>query len=180
MYTSIAEGFAGKYNLKYLTLFFRFVLVLGIVLHTILAVIYTGMHHIFGFFSLMFPCYAISGIVGTSFNKWKVMVRHSRLVWLITALGFVFLVISFLSLFWSGSGVDILTYLPRAEWAGIFVVFCFFGGTMFLTSGICGIGGLYFKNEKREFTALAVILVPSFIFILFILKMSSLTVGIGI
>ena len=181
MHISTVEWLAGKYSLKYFALFFGFILVSGIAFHTILAVIYLGMHHIFGFFSLMFPCYAISGIIGTSFNRKEVMVRHSRLVGLITALGIVFLAISLLSLSWSGSGLDVLTYLPRAEWAGVFMLFCFFGGTIFLTSGICGIGGLYFKNEKREFTALAVILIPSFIFaLLFLIMCSSLTVGIGI
>jgi hypothetical protein len=62
-----------------------------------------------------------------------------------------------------------LELFPSYYIRGIFGYFLLFGGPALLIVGILGVGRRYFKKHKNLFTALTVILVPLFFFILIIL-----------
>jgi len=115
--------------------------------------------------------------------------KHSKLVYgFIAVLGAAF-VIMFFAGFYSKYYIgleNILASLPDTQLGFYFVLFCLFGGTVFLTAGIVGIGRHYIKNSEDpftrrradSFTVLAVIFILSVVFGLFLyLWMGALTIA---
>jgi len=105
--------------------------------------------------------------------------KHSKLLYgFITVLGIVFLTTFLTILYLSVDGSEMLHLLQTTRLMGDFVLFCLFGGTVFLTVGICGVERQYFKNNRSLFTILTAISIPSFILIpFFYYWFSALEVG---
>ena len=71
-----------------------------------------------------------------------------------------------------------VTSLTGTQIGQIFVLFCLFGGIVFLTVGIGGIGERYFKSDQGTFSFIAAIIVPLCIFILIYVIIARLTVTV--
>jgi len=131
----------------------------------------------FGIFGLILVCFVINGIIGLYTSR-GYMMKHSKVFWFITVLGIIFVMILFV--LFAGL-LDMLWLLPYNLGVG-FWLFCLFGGPVFLTIGILGIGRQYLENNKSLFTLLvllAVVVIPLSIFACFYyLWISALTVGL--
>ena len=120
------------------------------------------------------------------------MMKHSKLLFgFLTLLGAAFVTFFFAMPNWSLADCHELLALVHSQQllanisTGI-LAFCLFGGIVFLTVGICGIGRQYLKNSPNPFTCrsadsfavLFLILILSVVFGLFLyFWMGALTVG---
>lgn len=75
--------------------------------------------------------------------------KHSKLYRSTAILGVIFLIIFSFGMLAS----------PSTQLMIAFILFLF-GGTVFLTAGVCGFGRQYFENHKNLFSVVAAILVP--------------------
>ncbi len=108
------------------------------------------------------------------------VVKHLKLLYgFITVLGIVF-VTTFTALLYCNYYLnrDIwLELFPSSYLRSVFGYFLLFGGTIFLTVGLLGIGRQYVKNRRNLLTILAVVLVPSFMFVLYLVWLGMPTVA---
>jgi hypothetical protein len=127
---------------------------------------------------MMMVCHFVTKIVGIA-TSGRVVVKYSVLFWFITVLGIILLAIFFLGLWWGGSGVrNVVTSLTGTQIGQIFVLFCLFGGTVFLSVGIGGVGERYFRSDQGAFSCIVAMVVPLCIFVLIFLIIARLTVTI--
>ncbi len=106
--------------------------------------------------------------------------KHFKLYGFIALLGFVFLGLFLAIAYWSEHSGEVTRFFMSIPLSGslMFIVFLF-GGTIFLTIGVCGVARGYFKRNKNLFTVLAAISVPSLILVPFVyLWISALEVGL--
>jgi len=105
--------------------------------------------------------------------------KHIKPYGFIAVLGVVFLGVFPAILYWSERSAEVARFFMHTPLAGylLFIV-SLFGGTGFLTIGVCGIARQYFKNNQNLFTILIAISIPSLIFIpVLYWWLSLLTVG---
>ena len=106
-------------------------------------------------------------------------VKHVKLNGFIAVLGGVFLGMFPAIGYWSEHSAEVTRFFMQTP-LGFFLMFVvfLFGGTGFLTVGICGIVRQYFKNNQNLFTILVAISIPSLILIpVLYWWLSLLTVG---
>lgn len=168
--------------MKYSKPLFRILLVSGIILHSLLSIRAFETRIFFDLFSVMFLVYAFSWVLVEGISKRNYDVNHFGVVIFITVLGVGFLLLAFLGAYSFNLGLNnLLVDFLLTPFGDTFMLFCLFGGMVFLTVGVCGVGSRYCVDDKFEFSVIAVIVIPSFIWVLLILyTFSSLTVGFGI
>ena len=170
--------------MKYSIFLFRILLVSGIVLHSLLSIRFFETRMFFDWFSLMFLVYAFSWIFGNFISKREYGVRHFGFVVFITVLGIVFLLLAFSPFYLSIFGLEPMwSNFLLTVFGANFLLFCFLGGMVFLTVGVCGFGRRSCKGDKSNFSVIAVVAIPSVFFLLFLLLvfiwvLTNLTVGL--
>lgn len=133
-------------------------------------------------FSYITATHIINGTLGLYISKKEFLSKHPKFFWFITVLGLIFVIFSFMILWWGISGSEMFQFLTQNEIVSVFSLFCLFGGPIFLTAGTMGIGKQNLRNKKSLFSILAlftIVVVPSSIFVTFCYMMASaLTVGL--
>ncbi len=156
---------------KHSRLLFAFITVLGIAFLTLLfaypeALLILPFPYYFAYFCVIggigFLTVGLCGLGRKSLLN-QTIKRHSRLRFgCIAVLGAVFVTVFFTIIYWSNTfSVEILIVdaLIPSPYQMYFMLFSIIGGTIFLTVGILGVGGQYFKNHTHIFFLTAV-LVP--------------------
>ena len=165
---------------KYSSLVFRILLVLGIVLHSLLSIRFFESRIFFDMFSLMFLVYAFSWIIAVEIFKRNFGIKHFGIIASILVLGVVLLLIFPISAFFTSilriENV-LLDFLVAVNY-GDFLLFCLFGGMVFLTVGVCGVGSRYFRDGSSVFSLIVVLVIPSIIWSLLFWFTCSLTVTV--
>jgi hypothetical protein len=133
-------------------------------------------------FSYITASHITNGLLGLYISQKEFPTKHPKIFWFITVLGFVFVIFSFMILWWSISGSEIFQFLSQNEFISIFSLLCMFGGHFFLTAGTMEIGKQKLINKKTLLTLLTlftIVVVPSLIFASFLYMMTgTLTVGL--
>lgn len=168
---------------KYSNLIFRIFLVSGIVLHSLLSIRFFESRSFFDMFSLMFLVYAFSWIIGDEISKRNYGIKHFGIVISILLLGVSFLLLTFLGVASYNLGLsNYLVDFILTPFGDNFLLFCLFGGMVFLTVGVCGFESRSSMNNKRYLLVVFnVVVIPSLAFLLFMLVLfwfSPLTVGL--
>ena len=129
-------------------------------------------------FSFITASHIINGLIGLYISQKEFPTNHPKLFWFLTVLGLIFVIFSFMFLWWGISGSEIFQILTQIEFVGVFSLFCLFAGPVFLTAGMMGIGKQNLKNKKSLFillTLFTIVVVPSCIFASFCYMMTSAT-----
>ena len=133
-------------------------------------------------FSYITATHIINGTLGLYISKKEFLSKHPKFFWFITILGLIFVIFSFMILWWGISGSEMFQFLTQNEFVSVFSLFCLFSGPIFLTVGTMGIGKQNLKNKKSLFSMLAlvtIVMVPSSIFVSFCYMIASaITVGL--
>jgi hypothetical protein len=133
-------------------------------------------------FSYITAGHMTNGLLGLYISQKEFLTKHPKIFWFITVLGLIFVIFSFMILWWGISGSEMFQFLSQNEFISIFSFLSMFGGHFFLTAGTMGIGKQKLINKKSLYTILAlftIVVVPSLIFASFLYMMTStLTVGL--
>jgi hypothetical protein len=131
---------------------------------TVLLRMWFGILDVSNVIGLVLAYFIINGLVGLYVSKSEFSVRHSKTFGFITVLGIVFLLFLF-SMF--AGLLNMFEFLPYDFRFGSFLFFLF-GGPVFLTVGVLGIGRQYFHNNNqslfRLLAVLIVVVIPILIF----------------
>jgi len=124
-----------------------------------------------GFFCIS---HVINGVAGLYVSKKGLRVKNSRLFCSLfgslAVLGTILVTFAFVFLYWTINGSEMPQLLSSTPFMVAFSFLCLFGGPVFLTVGILGIGSQYLKNSQNLLVLLAlftIIIVPLCIFALF-------------
>lgn len=166
--------------------FFSFIEVLGITflkaLSIFLAVSFkpSGLFVLMlGFLDMIMVCHFVNKMVGINSARREMVLKYSKLFWFATVLGIILLTMFFFGVFGIGSWLNTVSMsLSRTQIGVVFVLFCLFSGTGFLSIGIGGIGERYFRNGQGAFSSIVAIIIPSCIFVLIYLITSRLTIAL--
>ena len=133
-------------------------------------------------FSYITASHITNGLLGLYISKKEFPTKHPKIFWLITVLGLIFVIFSFMILWWGITRSETFQFLSQNEVVSMFALFCLFGGNIFLTIGTMEIGKQKLINKKSLYTLLAlftIVVIPSCIFASFLYIMTStLTVGL--
>ena len=133
-------------------------------------------------FSYITASHITNGLLGLYISKKEYPANHPKFFWFITVLGLIFVIFSFMILWWGISGSEMFQFLTQTAVVSVFSLFCLFGGPIFLTAGTMGIGKQNLKNKISLSALLAlftIIVVPSSIFASFCyMTASAITVGL--